>query len=171
MALRTTLLSTILLAAGTLSALGLRPPLPALAAGGYGTPYQLPNRFAPSPYHISARIEAQYCGEYALRRIDSRTSITDGTIQITREPSGSLLGLVYFYGHDSHGYQTSWFAVLANFQPLAHGRMAIELFNTAGQDLQDALIVTRKAHGDLAGTLQLDGWRYPISWRKTLIHA
>jgi hypothetical protein len=112
-------------------------------------------------------VQAQYRGQYDLRSIDQRTRLTSGTIYITTEPDRSLLGLVQFYGYDGQGFQTSWLAVLYNFQPLAHNRMSIQLFTTAGQDLQDRLIVSRDAHGNLVGQLTMDGQRYTISWHKT----
>jgi hypothetical protein len=165
MSRRKTLLSTILLLAGTLVAGGFRLSPPVSAAGG-GLPYQLPSHFSPSPYHLSARVEAEYSGRFALQRIDQHSRMTDGTLGVTLEPNGSLLGIMQLYGYDRHGFQTVWLAVLSNFQPLAHGAMTIELFDTVGQDLREALMVTRNAHGDLSGQLQMDGRTYDISWRK-----
>jgi hypothetical protein len=93
--------------------------------------------------------------------------MTSGTIYITTEPDRSLLGLVQFYGYDKSGYETSWLAVLYNFQPLAHHQMGMQLFDTAGDDLQDRLTVSRDAHGNLTGHLLWDGHWYAISWQKT----
>jgi hypothetical protein len=170
MSLRNTLLSTVLLVGGTLGVIGLRPALPASAAGGYltgGLPYLLPSHFPASAFPVSSAMQAQYRGQYTLKSIDQRTRLISGTIQITTEPNGSLLGLVNFYGYDSQGFQTSWLAVLYNFQPLAHNRMSVQLFTTTGQDLQDRLIVSRDAHGNLAGQLTMDGQQYAIKWQKT----
>jgi hypothetical protein len=126
----------------------------------------LPSHIPPSPYHLSATLTAQYCGRYTLQAIDRRTRLTSGGIYITREPDGSVLGLVQFYGYDHLGYQTDWFAVLSNFHALAYGRMSIELYDQAGQDLHDRLVVTRNARGDLAGQFTLDGQTYAIRWHR-----
>jgi hypothetical protein len=98
--------------------------------------------------------------------IDPRTRLTSGTIYITTEPDRSLLGLVQFYGYDTFGRQTSWLAVLYNFQPFGHNRMGMQLFDMAGQDLQDRMLVSRDGHGNLTGQLLLDGQRYAMSWHK-----
>jgi hypothetical protein len=170
MSLRNTLLSTVLLVGGTLGVIGLRPTLPVSAAGGYqnsGLPYLLASHFPPSVFHLSPAMQAQYRGQYTLRSIDQRTRLTSGTIQITTEPNGSMLGLASFYGYDKSGFQTNWLTVLYNFQPLPHRRMSIQLFTTTGEDLQDRLIVSRDARGNLTGQLTLDGQQYAINWQKT----
>jgi hypothetical protein len=149
--------------------------MPAVAAGTYGTgggsgtgglPYLLPSRFPPSVYLVSPALQAQYRGQYTLGVINQRTRLTSGAIYITTEPDHSLLGLVQFYGYDTLGWQTSWLAVLYNFQPLDHNRISIQLFDTAGQDLQDRMLVSRDSHGNLIGQLQMDGQVYAMSWHK-----
>ena len=168
------LLSTVLLVSGALGVVTMRPPMPAAAAGGSGTggpPYLVPSHFPPSAFHVSAAVQAQYRGRYTLKTIDQRAPLSSGTIYVTTEPNGSLLGLVQFYGYDTSGWQTSWMAILYNFQPQAHHRMGIELFDMVGQDLRDRMLVSRDGHGNLLGQLLLDGHRYAMSWQKTAAAA
>ncbi len=162
-------LSSIVLAGGVCGLLlGVRPPAPAAAAVGVscGVPYNVPCQIPPSLYNVPGKIATSYCGHYTLQSIDRRTRLNDGTVYIEQRTPSSMLGLVQFYGWDQQGHQTSWFAVLTNFHLLAHGRMAIDLYDQAGQSLGDQLLVTRTAAGDLAGQLHLDGTSYAIRWQK-----
>jgi hypothetical protein len=167
MSLRHVLLSTVLLAGTVLGVAGVRPVAPASAAGGWGVPYLLDGIMPLSPFKVPAAIETQFVGKYDLQSIDQSLRMVSGYIAITRRHNGSLLGMVYFYGYDPNGDTTSWLAILSNFHYVAHNKMAIELFNQAGQDLGDSLVVTRHTNGDLVGRLTLTGKTYTGHWHKT----
>ncbi len=165
-------LSSVALVGGVFSLLlGVRPPTPAAAVGvTCGVPYNVPCKIPPSPYSVPGKIVAGYCGHYTLQSIDRRTRLNDGTVYIEQRTPSSMLGLVQLYGWDQQGHQTSWFAVLTNFHLLAHGRMAIDLYDQAGQYLGDQLLVTRTTAGDLVGQFHLDGKSYAIRWHKLGTH-
>jgi hypothetical protein len=165
MPVRYTVAATLLLAGGTLGAIGLRPPAPAAAAGGL--PYTLDSHIPPSPYHVPAAVAAQYCGRYTLQPRDRRMRLDSGGIDIVQRSSGSLLGLMQIYSYDQQGHLTDSLEVLSNFHPLAHGRMAIDLLDESGQALGNSLLLTRAGRGDLNGELEMDGQTYAISWHRT----
>ena len=165
MSLRHAVLSTVLVAGTVFGVAGVRPVAPASAAG-YGPAYNLDGAIPQSPFKVPAAIAAQLVGQYNLRSIDQSLRMESGYIDISRRHDGSLLGLIYFYGHDRQGQATAMWAVLSNFRCVAHNKLDIELFTQAGQDLGESLMVTRHTNGDLVGQMTMNGKTYAGRWNR-----